>query len=218
MGGIRRQARGWGLRALGIALLLGIVASEAPAAINHVKDLGTAGDNTAGATSLSLTLTAGAAVDSTVIVSFAMDPSAGAVNCSDTQGNTYTVDADVPNGSTTTGVRAVVCSSLLGTALVAADQITVTHPATAARAMSASEFAGMTGVDRTATATGLSTSPNSGTTATTTTADELLIGTFGVETKKDDPFEPDPLFTALPREDSANTAGPTSVLSLKLTS
>jgi hypothetical protein len=40
MGGIRRQALRLGLRAVGVALLLGMLAPEARAAISHVKDLG----------------------------------------------------------------------------------------------------------------------------------------------------------------------------------
>src|SRR5687767_8367296 len=142
MGGVLARAKAF---TLGVSLLLGTTVSSADAAISWVKDLGTSGNSTAASTSLSVTLTAGAAAGNTVIVSFAMDPSGGAVACQDTQGNTYTLDAQATNGAATAGVRTALCSSFLATALVAGDSITVTHPAATARTMSASEFTGLAG-------------------------------------------------------------------------
>src|SRR5262249_50702565 len=79
--------------------------------------LWTNGTTTTG-TTLSITVPAGGVpVKNTVIVTFALDPAAGSVSCSDARSNVYTVDVDQTNGSATTGVRTVVCSSRLVTAL-----------------------------------------------------------------------------------------------------
>jgi len=42
-----------------------------------------------------------------------MDPTSGTVSCGDSQGNAYTKDADVTNGSGTAGVRTVVCAGTI---------------------------------------------------------------------------------------------------------
>src|SRR5436309_8684375 len=87
------------------ALLLGVVSSRAEAAIVLVQTVGPNATKTAGTT---LTVTLGAGVNvpvgDTLFVNFAMDPATGAVTCTDSKGNTYTKDADIPNGSGTTGV------------------------------------------------------------------------------------------------------------------
>src|SRR6185436_9288711 len=111
------------------------------------------------------------------------------------------------------GVRTVIFSAPVTTALVAGNTITISHPAVAARTASASAFSGIGTVgrlDQTATKTGNTTGPNVGPTASNTSqADELVIASFGVETKKSDPFTVGAGYTALPRESSDNTAGPT---------
>ena len=96
---------------LALVLLAGPARSEARAAIAFVQNVGSNGNTTPG-TSLSVGVSNGAAVGDTVIVTFAMDPSAGAVSCADSGGNSYSLDADVTNGSGTSGVRTVVCSAL----------------------------------------------------------------------------------------------------------
>src|SRR5262249_39694319 len=104
---------------LATLLLLGPIASEAHAAIAFLKTVGTNNSKTLG-TSLAVTLAAGVSVPAghTLIVSFATDPGAGgAVTCADNRGNVYTKDADVTNGTLTTGVRAVVFSAPIATAL-----------------------------------------------------------------------------------------------------
>jgi hypothetical protein len=127
------------------------------------------------------------ALGNTVIVTFAMDPATGTVSCADTKGNTYTKDADVQNGTSGsgTGVRTVVFSAPITTALVSGNTITVTFPSVTAKAVSANEFSGLVSaaLDKTATATGATTSMSSGNSASTAQANELLIGAFGVEDK-----------------------------------
>ena len=65
-----------------------------------------------------------------------MDPSAGAVSGADRGGNSYSVDADVTNGSGTSGVRTVVCSATVATALGPNNTITVTYPLATSKALS----------------------------------------------------------------------------------
>jgi hypothetical protein len=134
---------GWAVLAL--PLLVAPPVSEALAAIAFVKNVGTNGTTTTG-TTLAVTVPAGGvAVNDTVVISFAMDPTSGTVSAADARGNTYTADANFQQGTSGsgTGVRQVLLSARLGTALVAGDSITVTHPSVAARAMSVSEFSGL---------------------------------------------------------------------------
>ena len=94
---------------LALTVLLALAASEAHAGIAFVQSLGTNASQSSG-TSIAVTLTAAVAAGDTVIVTFAMDPATGTVTCADTKGNTYTADADVTNGSGTSGVRTIVFS------------------------------------------------------------------------------------------------------------
>src|SRR5881392_2818485 len=148
----------------------------------------------------------GAADGDTVIVTFAMDPSAGAVSCADSGGNSYSLDADVTNGSGTSGVRTVIFSAFINTALGNQDTITVTHPLATSKAVSVNEFSGLraSALDRTASATGNDTTPATSATAVTTQPDELLLGAVGVETKKTESFTPGAGYTAL----TASSSGP----------
>ena len=120
---------------LALTVLLALAASEAHAGIAFVQSLGTNASQSSG-TSIAVTLTAAVAAGDTVIVTFAMDPATGTVTCADTKGNTYTADADVTNGSGTSGVRTIVFSAPVTTALVSGNTITVTHPTATARAAS----------------------------------------------------------------------------------
>src|SRR5207244_8500746 len=118
-------------------------APDALAAIAFVKNVGFLANSTTG-TSISITVPAGGvAFGHTVLVSFAMDPAAGAVSCTDSKGNSYSAVVDFANGSGTTGVRTVVFSARIVTALVGGNTITVTHPSGAARAVSINEFSGL---------------------------------------------------------------------------
>ena len=149
-------------------------------------NLAQATTTTAG-TNLNLTVPAGGvAAGNTLLISFAMDPVSGSVSVADSKGNSYTADADVMNGTSGsgTGVRTLIFSAPVQTPLAAGDLITITHPSATARAASAVYVSGLVTAapaDRTATATGRSTSPASGNTATTTVASELLFCATGVE-------------------------------------
>jgi hypothetical protein len=92
-----------------------------------------------------------------VIVSFAFNPASGTVSCSDSGGNSYAIDKDITNGSGTTGVRTVIASAHVTTALISGNTITCTHPSVTARALSANEFSGVaatSAIDKSASATG----------------------------------------------------------------
>src|SRR6185503_4176624 len=186
--------------------LLGLLLS-APGvhAISFVKNVGTAAIGTSNGGSVSVTLGAGISVvaGNTVLVSFAVDPKNGAVSCADSKANAYTVDVDLTNGSGINGVRTAICRSMLTTALVPGDTITVSHPNTQDRAMSVNEFTGgVLVVDQTATGTGTSASPSTAT-ANTTLANELLLGAIAVEASGQ-VFTAGAGYTALPSSESSN--------------
>ena len=152
-----------------------------PIAIN------TATSTTGGTTITNSVTGTGVPTNSTVIVCLAMDPTNSTVIVTDTAGNTYTADADVQNGvsGSATGVRTLIFSALVTNTLVAGNSIISTiSPAVVSKMMSSSYFSGLAVAarDKVASATGASTSPSSGSTATTTQPDELLIGAVGVET------------------------------------
>src|SRR5439155_2576958 len=151
-------------------------------------------------------LSGSVAAGNTVIVTFAMDPDAGTVSCADSKGNTYSKDADQTNGSSTSGVRTVVFSAPVTTALASGDSITVTlQHNVVAKAVSAAEFSGLHTVplDKTATATGSSTAASSGSTAATAVPIELLVGAVGVETQSTETFTAGSGYTLLSRVGSA---------------
>src|SRR5262249_41442444 len=183
------------------AALVG-VPSGVSAQIGFVQTVGTFGSQTVG-TTLTVTVgAAGAAADDTLVVTLALDPASGPVSCTDSAGNTYTVDADARRGSGTSGVRTVVFSSLLTSSLATGDTITITHPSVAARAMCVYEFAGISTADQIATGTGSGTSPSAGPTAPTSQSDELVFAAVGMEAKKTDPFTAGAGYTRLTPEDA----------------
>ncbi|TMA66325.1 MAG: hypothetical protein E6J69_11085, partial [Deltaproteobacteria bacterium] len=185
------------------AALLGLLTvcspPDAAAAIALVRNLGATGSGATG-TTIAVTVPAGGVpAGHTVIVTVALDPAAGAVSCSDSKGNTYTKDLDVTRGSGTDGVRTVVCSAAIRTALAAGNTVVATHPSVIARAVNAAEFSGFLtpALDRSASATGATTTLSSGATAVTTQAAELLIGAAGIESKHPTDFTPAPGYTSL---------------------
>ncbi len=191
--------------ALGAVALVLVGTSSASATIAFVKNVGTVAEGGSPGTTLELTLGGGISVPvgHAVIVSFAVDPRVGAITCTDSKGNTYTADVDVANGAATNGVRAVAFSTVVSSALLPGDIITVTHPNTKDRALSANEFSGFPGgivVDQTATGTGNDASPITAA-ATTTVANELLLGTVTVEARGET-FAPGASYTALPSIES----------------
>lgn len=177
-------------------------ANQAFAAIAFVKNIGVA-SSTATGTTLSVTVpTAGVAAGTSIIVSLAMNPSAGSVSCTDTRLNSYTIDRDITSGSGTTGVRTVILSAHNVLSLSSGNAITCTHPSVTARALSANAFSGLASMsarDKAAATTGSSTVPFSGSTPTTTQPSELLFGTIGVEGPSKETFTAGASYTTIGR-------------------
>ncbi len=169
----------------------GLTSGESAAAtftdsISAPVTIATAGNTTGSTTLQSSTFSQAVAIGNTIIVTLAMDPNSGGVTLADSKGNTYTKDADVTNGSGTSGVRTLVFSARVTVALTTSDRVTATFgTSTAAKAISVHSVSGLVSVatDKTSTAIGNSSSPSSGNTATTSQPDELLIGAVGVEDK-----------------------------------
>ncbi len=103
----------------------------------------------------------------------------GPVVVTDAAGNAYSLIRDQPDGSG--GDRILMFSSLAVNALAQGATITVTYPATAQSYVAIDEFTGLLAVDQSASAFATGTSFNSGNTATTAQANELLYGIAGVE-------------------------------------
>jgi fibronectin type 3 domain-containing protein len=104
-----------------------------------------------------------------------------AVTITDSAGNSYAVGRDTNDGSG--GDRTVVLVSVGVKALAAGGSITLTYPSSGETHVSVDEFAGVTGIDTSAGATGTASAFSSGT-ATTTQAKEILIGVAGIESGK----------------------------------
>src|SRR5262245_43562419 len=128
---------------VGVVSLLGLGGAEkAFAAIGTPVLLGTFGSRTT-ATSTSVTLGAAVATGQTVIVTLAIEPVVGAASCGDSVGgNTWNVDADVTDGSGSSGVRTVICSGAISVPLPINATVTVTHPSSDRQAMTASSVSG----------------------------------------------------------------------------
>ena len=143
-----------------------------PGNISFVKTVGTGTASRSGNATLSIPVAAaGVAAGNWVIVSASVGTFGGAVTCTDTKGNTYTVDADISAVG-----RQFVCSGKATTALTSSDRITLTYPGFSGVSTAiATEFAGVTAVDQRRSASGNSTAPNSGA-VTTTSAKELVFG------------------------------------------
>ena len=113
----RQPAGAWvrhALATLALALPFILPPSEARAGIAFVKNVGTATNQASGTTITVTVPAAGVAAGNTIIVTFAMDsgptPVTNDVTCTDngSPANVYTKDADMRNGSGTSGVRTVV--------------------------------------------------------------------------------------------------------------
>ncbi len=205
----RIAARLWAVIMLFI-LFVGI--NQAQAAITLVKNIGATAVKGAH-TQLQVTVpAAGVAAGNTVIIAIALDYSSSNTppipSCSDSKGNTYTLDVEHNQGNFMQGA---ICSAPVTTALVSGDTITVTHASLNATAMSANEFSGLltSGVlDKTAKSAGIATTtPNSTATATTTQADELLFGTVSIEDPPTITFTAGAGFTALTGAGTTGASG-----------
>src|SRR5947199_9670198 len=185
----RRPARR-ALATLALALLFGLAASEAHAGIAFVKNLGTATGNNTG-TSIMITLAAGVSVGggNSIIVSFVGPDLSGTYSATDSAGSTYSVNASGARAGT---VRTVILSAHNVNALASGSTITVTFPSTSnRRAVTADEFSGLAKsgtFDQSHTAGNSGTTADSGFTAITAQAAELLLGAIGVAGAASDTF------------------------------
>ena len=183
----------WRLRWLlgALPLLIGLSASEA-AAIAFVKNIGTATGNNTG-TTITITLQTGVSVaaGNSIILSFVSADIGTTFSATDSASNGYSVD--IQGVKTGTGsVRTVILSAHNVSALAAGNTITVTFPSTTSRrVLTADEFSGLAKsgtLDKTSSAGSSGTTPDSGFTATTTQAAELLLGAIGVAGANSDTF------------------------------
>src|SRR5882724_6754065 len=186
-----RPPRNWARRAVAtLALLLPLVASEARAGIAFVKNIGTANSGTATTTSITVPA-AGVAAGNSIILTFASADAGTTYSAMDSAGNMYAVDIQ---GAKAGSVRTVILSAHNVQALVSGNTITLSHPSlpgTAKRGLSADEFSGLakTGTfDQSQTGNSSGTAADSGATATTAQAAELLIGAIGDDGALNDGF------------------------------
>ncbi len=100
----------------------------------------------------------------------------GTVTATDTAGNTYTQSASAADAS---GNRLVLVSGVATRSLVVNDRITATFPSATSYRMAGDEFAGATRLDKTATATGTTTTFSSGT-ALATVGNEIAFGAVSI--------------------------------------
>ena len=137
----------------------------------------------------------GVAAGRSILLSFGMDDTPGALSASDSAGNIYSLDVAATN---TGDVRTAILSAHDVNALAAGGTITVTHPNTDARGLSAFQFSGISPTaprDATGTGQGTSSSPSTSA-ASTTQSDELVFGSISAGTGS---FTPGAGFTGLPQ-------------------
>ncbi len=183
------------LLAVMVFVIMLLMAREASGAVSYVQKVGEFGQYYGfGPSSVVVPVVANVTSGNSIIVTLAWGAfgSGETAACSDSQGNSYTVDREeYYSGS---ALYTVICSSHNVTALTATDTITVSFSSgTYGVAATVHEFSGLASsstVDQTASANGSSSTPASGTTAVTTQADELLIGAIGVSGPPSDSFTP----------------------------
>jgi hypothetical protein len=161
-------------------------ASATPQAAPAGGFVGRVGSATASSSKTTISVPVGGSgvpVGNTLVVSLLLSSTSttGAVSATDSAGNSYVIARDTNDGSG--GDRTVVLDSTGVKALAAGGSITLTYPSAAETHVSVDEFAGVTGVDTSAGATGTASAYSSGT-ATTTQAKEILIGVVGIESGK----------------------------------
>src|SRR3990167_7261455 len=142
------------------------------------------GDNSSssGGTTLVITVPAGGvAQDSLIVIAAGGSSSAVISSVADSKGNTYQVD----DTEATYGFAGSVATAIAATALVSGDTITITYSASVTfRTACAYEFSGAASaswLDKVVSAgdaSGTSSAPDSGLTATTAQAGELIFAAF----------------------------------------
>lgn len=155
-------------------------------AVAFDKIVGTASNTGGSVQTLAITVAAGGvAIGDIVIVSAAFtDSSRVFTSVADSRGNTYRVDYATGPGNL--NVRGGIAVAYISTALLAADTITVTWsgaggvgPGIAIRADAFSGYTALPVIDQKQTANQTATTtPNTGTTGTTTNANDLLFVAF----------------------------------------
>lgn len=121
-----------------------------------------------------------ALVLSTMLTNTVSNTVAGNVTATDSQGDTFQVVSDVNDGSSKD--RTLMLAAFGAHALSTSDTITLHFPSTSEYHVAVDEIAGASGLDVTASATGAAgTNVNTGSTATTATANELVFGTAGIQ-------------------------------------
>lgn len=146
-------------------------------------------------TTLALTTTVDVAAGSLIVVVAGNSSSNNISSVTDSAGNTYAVDV-----SATGTIRGGIASAPNCVALSSGSTITITFAAASSNRVGLA--AGITGVatsaiDKTASATGTSTTPSSGSTATTTKADEIAIGMVCYDRNANPTFTEDALYTTI---------------------
>ena len=164
-----------------------------------VTSLGTTGGSVTSG-NLSFGAAAAVAAGESVIVEIAANPDA-TPTVSDARGNAYTLDAHAANVG---NVENWIFSAPVTTALIAGDAITVHFEATSPVAevvstLAVSGLAPSARVDRAQVASGTGTAADSGLTAATSQASELLIGAIGVAGPSGDAFTPGSGYTLVGR-------------------
>jgi hypothetical protein len=168
----------------------------APAiSLTNVGSLG----STANVQTYQVNFTQAVAANDTVLVSVVGHQDINnAISVTDSEGNTYTKDADIANAAT---VRDLVFSAPVTKALTTSDHITVdfgkNDNAIAISLFDASGLLTSNALDQSATASGNSTTVN-GPSVTTTQASELVFGVVGDGSNDSTTLTPASGFTALP--------------------
>ena len=136
-----------------------------------MKTIGSATVQKSGNTTTTIPVPAsGVAAGHTVVVAVMAGTFKGTVACTDSKGNSYTVDSDVTGQG-----RLFVCTGRNVAALAAGDKITATYPGFSGMSIAgATEFSHASGVDQRRVATGNSAAPTVGPVGTTH-SNELLV-------------------------------------------
>ncbi|WP_441250528.1 vanadium-dependent haloperoxidase [Kitasatospora sp. McL0602] len=150
-------------------------------AIAYQGSVATSAAATSG-TSVTLPVTRAVRGGDTLLVSAMLtNTHSGAITATDTQGNVYSI-VQPSNRTDGSSDRTLVLTSIGVKPLSTSDTITLTYPTTGEHHVSVQEFSGVTAVDQSTSATGAAgTAFNSGSTATTTAANELVFGVAGVQ-------------------------------------
>ena len=186
----RLQALRWGRVWVLIAAIW--LVNAAPAAAQVTVTLVGTGTATGGATTTTATLTSGVTAGNSIILTWSGTEvsSVGSISAADAASNTYAVDVEISDAVGISSARTGILSAHNVTAVSIGQTVTVSHPALLSEeidgeaTLSVLEVTGLAAnpLDKT-TSVGESgtASRTTGTTATTSFVNELLISAFGIE-------------------------------------